>query len=306
MRILVLFLLMVFQGVAFAAKPYVISGQPYVEGPYEKACNAFEAKDFHAASDKFRFFIKKYPKHSCVEEAKFLLGVCYFQICEYDLANRIFTEYLECSVTPKHFEDVVKYKFCIAQKFQQGECKRILGWKRLPKWISAEQEAIDIYDELASIYPHDDIAAYALFNKGCILFKRGCFKESVDEFQTVIRRFPRTLAAASSYEAISSAYVQEARLEPNNPDFLCLAMVNLKKFKQSFPGDEKVECLDKNYLLMQAIYAKGFYDMGLFYERTEHKRAAWIYYMTTIKEFPDTNYACLAKNRLKTLCLPEA
>jgi TolA-binding protein len=306
MKILIYVLFITFQTIAFAAKPYVIDGQPYVEGPYEKACNAFEAKDFAAAAEKFRFFLKKFPKHTCAEEARFLLGVCYFNMCEYDFANQSFSKYLECSLTPKHFEDVVKYKFCIAKKFQQGEGRRVLGFKRLPKWMSAEQEAIDIYEELATIYPHDDIAAYALFNKACILLKRGCFKDSVEEYQTVIRRFPRTPIAAMSFQGISVAYVEEAKLQPCNPDFLCLAMVNLKKFKLAFPGDEKLDCLEKNFLIMQATYAKGFYDMGLFYERTDHKRAAWIYYMTTIKEFPNTQYACLAKSRLKILCLPEA
>jgi TolA-binding protein len=306
MRIIACLLIILFQSLTFAAKPYVLEGQAFVEGPYEKACNAFEAKDFYAAADKFRTFLKKYPKHTCAEEARFLLGVCYFNICEYDFANKIFTQYLECSVTPKHFDDVVKYKFCIAQKFQQGECRRVFGLKRLPKWMSAEQEAIDIYDEIATIYPHDDLAAFALFNKASILLKRGCFKDSVEEFQTVIRRFPRTPMAACSFQAISVAYVEEAKLQPNNPDFLCLALVNLKKFNQAFPADEKLECLEKNYQLMKSIYANGFYEMGLFYERTCHKRAAWIYYMTTIKEFPETRYACLAKERLKTLCLPEA
>jgi TolA-binding protein len=306
MKIAITLFVMLLQTVCFAARPYMISGQNYFEGPFERACNAFEAKDFAAAADKFQTFLRRYPKHSLTAEAKFLIGVCYFNLCEYGFANTYFSRYLSENASSNHLEEVIKYKFCIAQHFQKGECKRVFGCKPFPKWLSAKQEAKEIYDEIASIYPNDDLAAESMYNKGLILLSDRAFKDAICEFQTVIRRFPRSSLAALSFEGIAKAYLGEAKLEPNNPDLLCLALVNLKKFKLAFPTDERLACLNQLFAIMQNVYAEGFYNMGLFYERSEHKRAAWIYYMTLIKEFPSTSYACLAKERVVKLCLPEA
>lgn len=232
-----------------------------------------------------------------------MTGVAYFHLGEYDLANRFFSEYLKENANPCHFEEVVRYKFCIAMKFQEGEGKRFFGVRKMPKWLSAEQDAIDIFEEVATIFPNDEMAAHAIYNKGCILLSRGCFKESIGEFQMVIRRFPRTEMAGASFEAISIAYLGEARVQPNNPDLLCLAMINMKKFKAAFPSDERICKIEKHYHCMEDLYAGGFYEMGQFYERTEHPRAAWIYYMTTIKEFPNTRFAACAKERVRQICL---
>lgn len=306
MKIVAVILLLVTQSFLFAAKPYPLAGQPYVEGPYEKACAAFEAKDWQGTAERLAIFLRKYPNHSMATEAKFLLGVAYYQLKEYELSNTVFSDYLKENVAPLHFEEAIKYKFCIAQQFQKGECKRLFGLKFFPKWICCEQEAVEIYDEIASVYPHDDMAAHALYNKGCMMVKRGSFKEAIQEYQSVIRRFPRTEIAAKSYEGIALCYLREAMLEPNNPDFLSLSMVNLKKYKLAFPGDDRVSKLEEYFADMQEVYACGYFNMGCFYERTERKRAAWIYYMTTIKEFPSTRFAFIASDRLKILCLPEA
>jgi outer membrane protein assembly factor BamD (BamD/ComL family) len=52
---------------------------------------------------------------------------------------------------------------------------------------------------------------------------------------------------------------------------------------------------------MQEVYAKSFYEIGQFYERTKKPHASVLYYSKIIKTFPNTKSAELSKKRLKVL-----
>ena len=52
---------------------------------------------------------------------------------------------------------------------------------------------------------------------------------------------------------------------------------------------------------MQEVYAKSFYEIAQFYERTKKPNASVLYYSKIIKTFPNTKSAELAKGRLHVL-----
>jgi len=272
------------------------------EGSFGKGCAAFSRKDWKVAVSQYRAFLSAFPHATSAEEARFFLGISYFKLGEYDLSNEAFSCYLKDACAPTHFEETVVYKFAIAEKFRCGAKRRIFGLSRLPQCLSAEKEALELYEEVASILPNSDVAAWSLYHRGCMLGQAGDYRESVEAFHSVIRRFPTHPLALDSYIGISYDYLQESKLEANNPDLLCLAMINLKKFKAEFPDDPKVFIVEKQYCEMEEFYALGFFEMAEFYERTDHMHAAYIYYATTIRQFPGTRAACRSKRHLEEWC----
>lgn len=283
----------------FAEEPAPQNINPYAGGTYERAVNCYQAKDWQNASLLFNEFVKNFPNASMAGDARFFLGVCCFELGDYDHANRVFSSYLKDNCSPRYFEEALKFKFCIAEQFRMGACKHVFGIKKLPKWVSAEKEALDIYDEIATSLPNDDLAALSLYSKGILLLQMCDYRESVEEFQTVIRRFPRHPVAAASYIGISDCYLKESKLEANNPDLLPLAILNLKKFRADFPADPRIEIVEKQFCEIEEMYAQGFYEMAQFYERTEYLHVAYIYYATTIREFPGTSFARLARQKIE-------
>lgn len=271
-------------------------------GPYEMGLDAYKQKDYTHATKELTLFLAKYPHSSKAEEARYILGLSYLCLADYGMANAAFSDYLKNSLSPVHFEDVVKYKFFIAEKFRCGAKKRAFNLPYARICASGLQDAKEIYDEVASILPNQEIAGWSLYRKGCLLVSEGAFREGVEAFQTAIRRFPGTVIARQSYVGISFAYLQESKLEANNPDLLCLAMINLKKFKSDFPGDSCIAIVEKQFSGMEEFYAHGFFEMAQFYERTCHLEAAYIYYATTIREFPGTQCAKKARRILLEWC----
>jgi TolA-binding protein len=173
-----------------------------VQEHYSAAMESYEKKEWEELIHQCTIVIKNFPSTPFAQEAQYYMGVAYFNQEDYEIANKQFSEYLKQQTTPKHFEDAIKYKFSIAEKFQKGAKKHVFGWENLPKWIPAKEEALAIYDEVITALPHHDLAAQALHGKAKLLLKDDDYKSSIETYQTLIRKFPKHPLAIESYIAI--------------------------------------------------------------------------------------------------------
>lgn len=273
----------------------------YLTTHYNLGCQYYNNKEWRKASSEFEKVIFYFPSSDTAAEASYYLAICYFEMKEYDFANEEFSNYLKASQHPTYFEDAVSFKFCIAEHFKLGKKRRPFKMRYLPKWISGQDSALVIYDEVIAALPNHDLALQALYSKGELLKQMREYRDSVEAYQTIIRRFPKNEIVPVCYLNIADAYIRQARLEFQNPDILALAELNVRKFQNDFPRDERVTIAEQSVLLIKEMYAKGLCDLGLFYERIHKPDAAAIYFQSSIEEFPDTRVAQFCRSRL--ICL---
>lgn len=272
-----------------------------VQEHYSAAIDAYQKEDWEEVIHQSTIVIKNFPTTPFSQDVLFYLGVGYFKLQEFELANRYLTSYLKKQNTPKHFEEAIQYKFKIAEQFHRGAKKHILGWESLPKWIPARDEAIAIYDEVITALPHHELAAHALYGKAKLLLKTEEYKSSIETYQTLIRRFSKHPLAIESYIGIGQVYLVQSQQQYPDQDFLDLAEINLRKFRNDFPSEEKVAIAAGMLLEMKEVYASHLYDIGKFYERTHKPHASHIYYTRILAKYPETKVAELAGRRLKRL-----
>ncbi len=276
----------------------------YLKEHYNLGSRYYNQKEWRKASSEFEKIIYYFPDADTAAESSYYLAICYFEMKEYDFANEEFSNYLKASQHPIFFDDAVAYKFYIAEHFKQGKKRRPFKMRYLPKWISAQDSALTIYDEVASAVPKSELALRALYAKGELLKEMREYRESIDAYQTIIRRFPKNEILPDCYLKISDLYVAQASLEFQNPDILALAELNVRKFQSDFPRDEGIVAAERSIYTIKEMYAKGLCDLGLFYERTKHPNAAAIYYQSSIEEFPDTKVSQFCRTRLNCLACP--
>ena len=272
-----------------------------VQEHYSAALEAYQKKKWDELVKQAYIVKTNFPATPFAQEAVFYLGIGYFQQKEYELANEEFTAYLKKQATPKHFEEAIEYKFAIAEKYQKGAKKHLMGWQTLPKWVPAKEEALEIYDEVIMALPHHDLGAKALYGKARLLFKDEDYKSSVDTYQMLIRRFPKHALSAQSYLGIAEVYLTQCQNQYPDPDFLDLAQINLRKFRLDFPQDEEIKAAENMLSEMQETYAKNLYETAQFFERTKKPHASIIYYTKVVTKYPNTRSASFAQRRLETL-----
>lgn len=272
-----------------------------VEEHFELGMRAYEASNWPEASRQFRIVIGNFPRSQYAQDAYFFLGVSEYQLEEYDFANSAFSGYLNTQNNPKHFQEAIEYKFNIAEKFSSGAKRRVLGTRRLPKWSTGRTLALQIYDEVIASLSSHDLAAQALYAKGNLHWQMGMYRPAIDDFQLLIRRFPKHELVPEAYVTISHIYVDLSLEEFQNPDVLTFSEINLRKFSQAFPREERINEVNQDLEEIKEVYADGMYERGRFYERTGHPQAAIIYYQNTVDQFPDTDYAEAAQQRILKL-----
>jgi outer membrane protein assembly factor BamD (BamD/ComL family) len=273
----------------------------YLNTHYQRGCEYYNRGLWRTASAEFERVLHFFPSSAEAVEASYYLAICYFEMREYDFANVEFSRYLKTSSHPTYFEDAVYYKFCIAEHFKAGKKKRPFTARYLPKWISAQDLALTIYDEVVAALPNHALTVKALYSKAELLKCMREYRESVEAYQLIIRRFPRDEIVPVCYLNIADAYYQQSRYEFQNPDILALAELNARKFREDFPRDERVDMADDYVRCIKELYAKGLCDLGLFYERMHQPAAAAIYFQSSIEEFPDTQVAQFCRSRLACL-----
>lgn len=268
---------------------------------FEKGLSAIQANKWKEAAFQFRIVTTNSGNSPLAQEAYYYLGVAEYNLNELDIANDAFSDYLRTKNNPKYFQDAIQYKYDIAEKFANGGKKRMFGTKQLPKWASGRSLAIKIYDEVIAALPSNDLAARALYSKAQLHWDMREYREGIDNFMMVIKRFPKHELAPESYIAISDLYVEQSQKEFQNPDILAFAEINQRRFKHDFPRDARLSKVEANVLQIKENYALGLYNTGQFYERKESPKAAIIYYQNAIKQFPETQTALRCKERLNVL-----
>lgn len=268
---------------------------------YSTLLKAYEDKDWVALEEQAIIVSKSFPDTPFGRDALYFLGVSLFNQDDFELANKNFKEYLVTEATPKYFEEAISYKFEIADQFRNGARMHLWGFKNLPKWAPADEEALQIYEEVISALPHSELAAKALYGKAKLQAKGEDYRAGIETYQTLIRRFSKHPLAVESFIGIGEVYLEQSKAEYPDPDFLDLAELNLKKFQTSFPSEEKVQVAIDNLSKMEDHYAASFYETAQFYERTKKWSAAKIYYTKILASFPKSQLAENSQVRLVTV-----
>lgn len=274
------------------------------EEHFARGMEAVECQHWDEAVAHLYIVEVNFSTASFYPEALFYLGASHYFAEDYESANEAFNNYLRCPHTEAYLEEVLTYKMAIAQAFRQGAKKRILGYKSLPKWMPAGSLELEIYEEIIASAPCHLIAAQALYAKACTLYQQADYRGGVEALQGLIRRFPKHELAPDSYLLVQQIYLAWAESEPQNPDLLPLAHIHLRKFRQAFPKEERLEEAQGCLVAMEEVYAKGFFEMAQFYERTDKPEAAVLYYRSAIRQFPHSNYAKCSARRLSILGHP--
>jgi outer membrane assembly lipoprotein YfiO len=293
-----IFALLVFATALFGKEKKTYTPAEY----YSFMQEAVQDKDWWAAVDYGEILLKYFPDSPFSQDVLYDVGLAYVQMDQFEQADGCFTQYLRQSGTPKRFEEAIHYKFQIAEHFaHEGGKLRPFGTHKLPEMFPAQDEAIRIYDDVITTLPHHDIAARSLIGKAEMQISVEDYKPAVETLQLLIRRFPKHDLAAQGYLEINKAYLKQCETQHLDPELLDLARVNLRKFKQAFPREKRIEEAEHSCHAIEELFAAHLLEIGDFYDRTSKENAAAVYYKKILTSYPDTKTAKKAEKALARL-----
>lgn len=255
---------------------------------YQNIVNSFKEErwsDVIAASEhglKFNEF------GNYKDEIRYMMGVASLRNGQLLTADRHFSVYLDHSDFPKHFEEVLRYKFDIAETVRGAEKFPWFTARDLPPRARSLKMGIKNYGEVASSLPNSELASKATFGKGWLEYENGDYSDSVETFEHLIKYYPRDPLVQDAYVAIMRVYLTKAQTHYADPDYYDLARINLERFHEAFGKDEKTGKANALFTQIQEVYAKDLYETAQFYDRTKKPKSSKIYYTQIIDKYPDT------------------
>ncbi len=242
--------------------------------------------------------VKEFPQSIFSKDVLFFTGVAYFHIDDPSIANDYLSKFLEKEGNSRFFEDALKYKFFIAEKFESGYYGHLWGIAALPRLESMWQEAYQLYDEVIMTLPRSEVAAKAMFRKSCMYLNDEKFDESVDGFSNLIRRFPSNTLAQEAYVQIMKVYKKQIKVGYLDPKCYEFALLNKKKFDLAYPSSPlKVE-MEEAELDIIDLYAEDVYKSALFFDKKRKIDSAKMYLQALIAKYPTSRYASLAVQKI--------
>lgn len=262
---------------------------------------AIAGGDWWAVIDYADIISYNFPTTPFAQEASYIMGEAYYKLNQLEYANDCFTAYLNHVSSPKHFEEAIEYKFNIAEQFAHGAKKRLFGSIKMPAWIPAKEDSIQIYDEVIAALPHSEIAIQSLLSKARIQTYCEDYKPAIETLDLLIRRFPKHDLAAEAYLEKNKVFLIQCQAQNLDPDILDLSEVNLRKFHLAFPREPRLAGAEKILSAMQEVFAQNLFETGNFFERTKKIPASVIYYNKVIAKYPTTEAAEAAREKLEIL-----
>jgi outer membrane protein assembly factor BamD len=231
----------------------------------------------------------------------FQLAEIYFNAGQYELAYNALDQYLEKDDNLVHYNKAHELKLQIAHKYAKGYHRHIAGVKQLPKWVSSQDKAIEIYDVIQTALPRTDTAAEALYAKGVLQLHMKDNKAALDTLQTFIKKFSEHPLAAHAYIKIGEIYVLNTKSQPNDDTFLAMQKINYSRFKEAMPSDPRLHVSQSQISTIEEILADGMYEIASYYKRTKKYDAALLYFTQVIKLYPKSVVAHKALNTVQFL-----
>lgn len=257
----------------------------------------YEAKDLKGALREFKKILKYYPLSKEASTAQYYAGRVMEDTDNLYEAFKAYQKVIDTYPYTELVDDVIEREYKIADAFFSGKKIKIVGKWQMP----AKDKAIEIFKAVADNAPYGKYADLAKFKAGLSYKDIQDYNSAILMFKDLIDRYPNSsvidkarfqLAECSKLLSVKPAYDQVptnlARKEFE--DFL-------KKHPESDMAPDAKQVVDK----LKSREAENAYETGIFYEKRLAPESAIIYYKDIVLNYPDTEWAKKAQERLNEL-----
>jgi outer membrane assembly lipoprotein YfiO len=238
-----------------------------------------------------------HPSSSAREEAMNLAGQARMNQGRYWDAYDWFERQLANYPNGVFFDRALDREFTIARAFLQGRRRRAMKIFR----VSARDDGIDILMRIAAHSPGSDLAERALLQVADYHYDRREYPEAIAVYDEFAKSHPRSGRRAYAMLRSARASLLTFRGIKWDETPLLDASVRFRVFARAYPAQAKRENIAGILAeIRQTLAHKVFYS-GTFYERTNSPRSAVFYYRKVLREYPDSQWANDARQRLDRL-----
>ncbi|HUY88861.1 MAG TPA: tetratricopeptide repeat protein [Pirellulales bacterium] len=273
---------------------------------FDKGEELFEQRKFDEAAKPFKEAAARWPDSGLEEDAMFYLGECYFFTDRYYAASDKYVELLKKYENSRYLNDVVKRQFAIARYWEQTAKDH--KWYALNltdktrPYLDPEGNAKAVYSHIHLADSQGDLTDDAVMAMASYCFRHNRFEEAASYYDELIKNFVNSEHLLTAHLLSIRAKLRAYQGPQYEASPLNDAEAQIEKTLNTFPPEQ---LKDERQRLLQAREAIRFergqrvFQAGEYYYKIKYYRSARHYYENVLRDFPDTAFDQMAKDRLE-------
>lgn len=283
--------------------------EPLAQQYYQEGLKLRGQKSYAAAADQFERAADRWPDSVLEEDSLFYCAESYFFADLYPKSHDTFLALFKKYPNSRYLDASAKCEFAIAQYWEKTY-REHPHWPMTPNMSDKSTTIFDLFGNAMAAYmavrindPTGPLADSALMAMGNAYFVQGQYEDAAYNYDLLRKEYPHSKFQLQAH----LLGLQAKRLMYQGPlydsstlnDADDIAQQTLKQFHGQL-GDEQARIVQARHEIREQR-AERELAAGWFYERKEAYGAARMYYQGVIKNFPGTQCALWATNRLEQI-----
>jgi len=264
---------------------------------FDYAMDFFEKGNYEKAAEEFERLIRSYPTSSLAPEAGYYGGLSY-QRCElYYKAHLIYNKMITQYPHSKRISQIVENEYRIGNIFLEGKRRKILGVEILPALNTAKK----IFEGIVENLPYSEYGDDSQYKLGLVYKKMNNYQEAVEAFERVVKNYPQSALKEKAKYQIAFCLLKSSLPSDYDQETTDKAIEKFEDFISGNPPTDLAEEAKEAIKELKNRKAKHEFDIAKYYEDNNKYQAAIIYYESIIKNYPQTEWAKVAEEKLKNI-----
>ncbi len=272
---------------------------------YDEGEQLFQQQQYAEALKCYRQAALRWPDSALEEDALFKKGECYFFLDKYSKASDTYAALMKKYENCRYLDIISNRHYAIGQYWEQL-AQRHSGW--VPNLADGRRPMFDMTGNALSCYksvwlndPRGPLADDAVLAEANNYFRRERFYEASKQYDMLRKEYPQSEHQLKAHLLGLQSHVQSYEGPQYDGSPLAQAEELADQTMTQFPGqlgDERQRVVEaKNWTHVQK--AQRDWEAAEYYFRTKYYRAARYYYDLVIRDYPDTPYADMSRQRME-------
>jgi len=270
--------------------------KPTPQEQFDLAKSFYDIKKYEEAKREFKKLLKRYPKSFEAAESQYYLGLIEDAQGSLYEAYQAYQKVIDTYPFSERIPRVIEREYKIGEEFMAGHKRKALGVA-----LPVENPSIEIFNKVIENSTYGPWAAAAQYKLGLVLKGLLRYYEAEEAFNKVVSNYPDSEWAAPAKFQIASCRAAVSRSPDYDQGSAKEAKEKFEAFVKEHPDAVLSGEAQKNIEQLKEKEAASNYNIARFYEKQKAFEAAKIYYNDIINNYPNSQWALKALERLQIM-----
>lgn len=242
-------------------------------------------REYISAIGIFKDVIKNNPGSELADESQLNIGKTYYLLGDYKNSFKAYEHMIEKDPGSRRLQEILEKEFQVGVAQMERD----------------ENGAIKVFESIIARNPLGFIAADAQVKIADCHYQLRQFKEAEDNYLGVMENYPDSEWVPYAQFRIPNCRLSNIRIQERNYDLLSRSREGFEIYMANNPRGVLVNTTMAIISEIDIAMAERDYKTGEFYLRRQRPDAGLIYFESVIKDYPNTEWAARAEEKIEML-----